>query len=105
MSPDVRQREVTGRRTPGSLVREQIRPGITCRELAERRPGFREVHAPALRGHDPQPSDWRKSPSVAYPEDAQPNGERVLEETWFSSSSSIAARSRLRGVKLGDQWS
>jgi Xaa-Pro aminopeptidase len=86
-------------------LREQVRPGLTCRELAENAPRlpskFRPqryevmIHSIGLE---------EESPSVAYPEDPQPNGERVIREDMVLVLELYCGEVGGRdGVKLGDQ--
>lgn len=86
-------------------LRELIRPGITCRELAERAPRLPArfmpqryevmIHSIGLE---------EESPSVAYPGDPQPNGDRVLQENMVLVAELYCGEAGRRdGVKLGDQ--
>ena len=86
-------------------MRELIRPGLTCRELAAKAPRLPArfmpqryevmIHSAGLE---------EESPSVAYPDDPQPNGDRVLEENMALVvelyCGEVGGRDR---VKLGDQ--
>lgn len=85
-------------------MRELIRPGISCAELAERAPRLPEryleqryevmVHGLGLE---------EESPSVAYPMDAQPNPERALEPGMvLCVELYVGAVGEREGVKLGD---
>ncbi len=86
-------------------LREMIRPGLTCCELAAKAPRLPQkfmpqryevmIHSAGLE---------EESPSVAYPEDPQPNGERVLEENMVLVVELYCGEVGARdGVKLGDQ--
>jgi Xaa-Pro aminopeptidase len=86
-------------------VRELIRPGLTCRDIAEQAPRLPAkfmaqryevmIHGIGLE---------EESPSVAYPGDAQPNGERVLRENMVLVAELYCGEEGGReGVKLGDQ--
>jgi Xaa-Pro aminopeptidase len=86
-------------------LRELIRPGITCRELAARAPRLPGkfmpqryevmIHSVGLE---------EESPSVAYPDDPQPNGERVLQENMALVAELYCGEVGGRdGVKLGDE--
>jgi Xaa-Pro aminopeptidase len=86
-------------------LREMVRPGITCRELAARAPRLPAkflpqryevmIHSIGLE---------EESPSVAYPDDPQPNGDRVLEENMALVVELYCGEVGGRdGVKLGDQ--
>jgi Xaa-Pro aminopeptidase len=86
-------------------LRELIRPGVSCRELAERAPHLPEkfmpqryevmIHSIGLE---------EESPSVAYPGDLQPNGDRVLQENMVLVAELYCGEVGGRdGVKLGDQ--
>ncbi len=88
-----------------AAMRELVRPGLTCRELAARAPRLPEkfrpqryevmVHSIGLE---------EESPSVAYPEDPQPNGDWVLEENMALVIELYVGEAGGReGVKLGDQ--
>jgi Xaa-Pro dipeptidase len=86
-------------------MRELVRPGPTCRELAASAPRLPErfraqryevmIHSIGLE---------EESPSVAYPEDPQPNGDWVLEENMCLVVELYVGEAGGReGVKLGDQ--
>ena len=88
-----------------AALREMVRPGLTCRELAAKAPRLPEkfmpqryevmIHSIGLE---------EESPSVAYPGDPQPNGERVLEENMALVVELYCGEVGARdGVKLGDQ--
>jgi Xaa-Pro aminopeptidase len=88
-----------------AAVKDLVRPGVTCRELAERGPRLPDrylpqryecmIHAIGLE---------EESPSVAYPGDPQPNPDRVLEEDMVLVVEVYAGEvGRRDGVKLGDQ--
>ena len=106
VAPTPAQREVYGVAHDWLLrFQEMIRPGITCRELA--------LTAPRLPGKFmPQRYEVmfhgigleEESPSVAYPEDAQPNGERVLRENMVLVAELYCGEAGgSDGVKLGNQ--
>jgi Xaa-Pro aminopeptidase len=86
-------------------MRELVRPGLTCRELAEKAPRlpakFRPqryevmIHSIGLE---------EESPSVAYPEDPQPNPDWILEENMcLVVELYVGELGGREGVKLGDQ--
>lgn len=86
-------------------LREMIRPGLTCRELAAKAPRLPRkfmpqryevmIHSIGLE---------EESPSVAYPDDPQPNGDRVLQENMALVVELYCGEVGGRdGVKLGDQ--
>ena len=86
-------------------LREMIRPGLTCRELAAKAPRLPPkflpqryevmIHSIGLE---------EESPSVAYPDDPQPNGDRALEENMALVVELYCGEVGGRdGVKLGDQ--
>jgi Xaa-Pro aminopeptidase len=86
-------------------MRERIRPGLTCRELAAVAPRLPAkflpqryevmIHSIGLE---------EESPSVAYPDDPQPNGDRVLQENMALVVELYCGEVGGRdGVKLGDQ--
>ncbi len=86
-------------------LREMIRPGLTCRELAAKAPRLASkfmsqryevmIHGIGLE---------EESPSVAYPEDTQPNGDRVLQENMALVVEVYCGEvGGTDGVKLGDQ--
>jgi len=86
-------------------LRELIRPGITCRELAEKAPRLpakfmRQRYEVMIHGIGLE----EESPSVAYPGDPQPNGDRVLQENMVLVAELYCGEVGGRdGVKLGDQ--
>lgn len=86
-------------------VRELVRPGITCAELAERAPALPERYLPQryeCMAHGIGLEE--ESPSVAYPIDPQPNPDRVLREDMAIVVELYAGEVGGRdGVKLGDQ--
>jgi Xaa-Pro aminopeptidase len=84
---------------------EMIRPGITCRELAAKAPRLPQkfmpqryevmIHSVGLE---------EESPSVAYPDDPQPNGDRVLQENMILVAEVYCGEVGGRdGVKLGNE--
>lgn len=86
-------------------MREVIRPGVTCAEIAERAPKIPErylaqryeciVHGIGLE---------EESPSVAHPLDPQPNPDRVIRENMALVVELYCGEVGGRdGVKLGDQ--
>ncbi len=86
-------------------LREMVRPGLTCRELAAKAPRLPGkfmpqryevmIHSVGLE---------EESPSVAYPDDPQPNGDRVLQENMALVVELYCGEVGGRdGVKLGDQ--
>jgi Xaa-Pro aminopeptidase len=86
-------------------LREMIRPGLTCSELAAKAPRLPKkfmpqryevmIHSVGLE---------EESPSVAYPDDPQPNGDRVLEENMVLVVELYCGEVGSRdGVKLGDE--
>jgi len=88
-----------------AAMKERIRPGLTCRELAARAPRLPAkylaqryevmIHSIGLE---------EESPSVAYPEDPQPNGGWVLEENMaLVVELYVGEPGGREGVKLGDQ--
>ena len=86
-------------------LEEMIRPGPTCRELAAKAPRLPSKFMPQryevmIHGIGLE----EESPSVAYPEDAQPNGDRVLQENMALVVELYCGEVGGRdGVKLGDQ--
>jgi len=82
-----------------------VRPGVTCRELAERAPRLPDRYLPQryecmIHGIGLE----EESPSVAYPGDPQPNPDRVLEEGMALVIEVYAGEVGGRhGVKLGDE--
>jgi Xaa-Pro aminopeptidase len=88
-----------------AAMRELVRPGLTCREVAEKAPRlppkFRPqryevmVHSIGLE---------EESPSVAYPEDPQPNGDWMLEaDMALVIELYVGEVGGREGIKLGDQ--
>jgi Xaa-Pro aminopeptidase len=88
-----------------AAVKDLVRPGVTCRELAERGPRLPDRYLPQryecmIHGIGLE----EESPSVAYPGDPQPNPDRVLEEDMVLVVEVYAGEAGRRdGVKLGDQ--
>jgi Xaa-Pro aminopeptidase len=86
-------------------MRELVRPGISCRELAERAPQLPDRYLPQryevmVHGIGLE----EESPSVAYPQDPQPNPDRVLAEGMALVVELYVGEVGARdGVKLGDQ--
>lgn len=86
-------------------MKDLVRPGVACRELAERAPRLPDRYVTQryecmIHGIGVE----EESPSVAYPGDAQPNPDRVLEEGMALVVEVYAGEVRGRhGVKLGDQ--
>jgi Xaa-Pro aminopeptidase len=86
-------------------MKDLVRPGVTCRELAERGPRLPDRYLPQryecmIHGIGLE----EESPSVAYPGDPQPNPDRVLEEDMVLAVEVYAGEvGRRDGVKLGDQ--
>jgi Xaa-Pro aminopeptidase len=82
-----------------------VRPGVTCRELAEQAPRLPDRYLPQryecmIHGIGLE----EESPSVAYPGDQQPNPDRVLEEGMALVIEVYAGEVGGRhGVKLGDE--
>jgi Xaa-Pro aminopeptidase len=88
-----------------AAMRDLVRPGLTCRELAAKAPRLPArflpqryevmIHSIGLE---------EESPSVAYPEDPQPNGDWVLEENMaLVIELYVGEVGGREGVKLGDQ--
>jgi Xaa-Pro aminopeptidase len=86
-------------------LRDMVRPGVTCNELSENGPRLPAkfldqryevmIHSIGLE---------EESPSVAYPGDAQPNGDRVLQEDMaLVVELYCGAVGGGAGVKIGDQ--
>jgi Xaa-Pro dipeptidase len=86
-------------------LKEMIRPGLTCRELATKAPRLPSkfmpqryevmIHSIGLE---------EESPSVAYPDDPQPNGDWVLQENMALVVELYCGEVGGKdGVKLGDQ--
>ena len=88
-----------------TALRALIRPGITCRELAGKAPRLparfiRQRYEVMIHGIGLE----EESPSVAYPGDPQPNGDRVLQENMALVAELYCGEVGGRdGVKLGDQ--
>jgi Xaa-Pro aminopeptidase len=86
-------------------LRELIRPGITCREIADQAPRLPAKFMPQryevmIHGIGLE----EESPSVAYPGDPQPNGDRVLQENMVLVAELYCGEAGGQdGVKLGDQ--
>jgi Xaa-Pro aminopeptidase len=86
-------------------MREVIRPGLTCAEIAERAPKIPEKYLPQryecmLHGIGLE----EESPSVNHPIDPQPNPDRVLQENTALVVELYCGEVGGRdGVKLGDQ--
>jgi Xaa-Pro aminopeptidase len=86
-------------------MKDLVRPGVACRELAERAPRLPDRYVPQryecmIHGIGVE----EESPSVAYPGDPQPNPDRVLEEGMALVVEVYAGELGDRhGVKLGDQ--
>jgi Xaa-Pro dipeptidase len=86
-------------------TREMMKPGVTCRELAAKAPRLPARFMPQryevmIHGIGLE----EESPSVAYPDDAQPNGDRVLQENMALVVELYCGEVGAReGVKLGDQ--
>ncbi len=86
-------------------LKDLICPGITCRDLAGRAPRLPRKFMPQryevmIHGAGLE----EESPSVAYAEDPQPNGDRVLEENMVLVAELYCGEVGGRdGVKLGDQ--
>jgi Xaa-Pro aminopeptidase len=83
----------------------ELRPGLTMREYAERVPALPEKYRPQryeVLAHQAGLED--EGPSVAYPEDPQPNGDRVLKEHSVVCLEAYVGEVGARdGVKLEDQ--
>jgi Xaa-Pro aminopeptidase len=86
-------------------MREVIRPGVTCAEIAERAPKIPERYLPQryecmVHGIGLE----EESPSVAHPGDPQPNPDRVIREDMALVVELYCGEAGARdGVKLGDQ--
>jgi Xaa-Pro aminopeptidase len=86
-------------------MKDLVRPGVTCRELAERAPRLPDRYLPQryecmIHGIGLE----EESPSVAYPGDPQPNPDTVLEEGMALVIEVYAGEVGGRnGVKLGDE--
>ena len=83
----------------------ELRPGLTMREYAERVPALPEKYRPQryeVLAHQAGLED--EGPSVAYAEDPQPNGDRVLKEHSVICLEAYVGEVGARdGVKLEDQ--
>jgi Xaa-Pro aminopeptidase len=83
----------------------ELRPGLTMREYAERVPVLPEKYRPQryeVLAHQAGLED--EGPSVAYPEDPQPNGDRILKEHSVICLEAYVGEVGARdGVKLEDQ--
>ena len=83
----------------------KIRPGLTCRELAAQAPRLPARYLPQryeVMVHSIGLEE--ESPSVAYPEDPQPNGDRVIAENMVLVAELYCGEAGAKeGVKLGDQ--
>lgn len=88
-----------------TAMTELVRPGVTCRELAEAAPKIPErylaqryecmIHGVGLE---------EESPSVCHPQDAQSNPDRVIEEDMTLVVEIYAGEvGASHGVKLGDE--
>ena len=86
-------------------MREVIRPGLTCRELSALAPKLPAKYQPQryeVMIHSIGLEE--ESPSVAYPGDAQPNGDRVIAGNMVLVAELYCGEVGGReGVKLGDQ--
>ena len=86
-------------------MKDLVRPGVTCRELAQRGPRLPDRYLPQryecmIHGIGLE----EESPTVAYPGDPQPNADRILEEDMVLVVEVYAGEvGRRDGVKLGDQ--
>jgi Xaa-Pro dipeptidase len=86
-------------------LKEMIRPGLTCRELAAKAPRLPRKFMPQryevmIHGVGLE----EESPSVAYPDDPQPNGDRVLQANMALVVELYCGEVGGRdGVKLGDE--
>jgi Xaa-Pro aminopeptidase len=86
-------------------MKDLVRPGVTCRELADRAPRLPDKYVPQryecmIHGTGLE----EESPSVAYPGDPQPNPDGVLEEGMALVVEVYAGEVGGRlGVKLGDE--
>jgi len=105
-APTLEQREVYSTAHEWLLaLREMIRPGLTCRELAAKAPRLPRKFMPQryevmIHGVGLE----EESPSVAYPEDPQPNPDRVLQENMALVVELYCGEVGGReGVKLGDE--
>lgn len=86
-------------------MRELVRPGLTCAEIAARAPKIPERYVPQryecmIHGIGLE----EESPSVNHPADEQPNPDRVIEEDMALVIELYCGQVGGRdGVKLGDQ--
>lgn len=86
-------------------LKEMVRPGLTCRDLANKAPRLPAKFMPQryevmIHGIGLE----EESPSVAYPGDPQPNGDRVIVENMALVVELYCGEVGGRdGVKLGDQ--
>ncbi len=86
-------------------LRELVRPGLACREIAAQAPRLPGKFMPQryevmIHGAGLE----EESPSVAYPGDPQPNGDRVLRENMVLVVELYCGEVGGRdGVKLGDE--
>jgi Xaa-Pro aminopeptidase len=88
-----------------AAMKERIRPGLSGHELAARAPRLPAKYLPQryeVMIHSIGLEE--ESPSVAYPDDPQPNGDWVLEENMALVVELYVGEAGGReGVKLGDQ--
>jgi len=86
-------------------MKETVRPGLSCRELAERAPRLPARYMPQryeVMIHSIGLEE--ESPSVAYPCDPQPNGDWIIAEDMALVVELYCGEVGAReGVKLGDQ--
>lgn len=86
-------------------MKELIRPGVTCGELAERAPKIPERYVPQryecmVHGIGLE----EESPSACHPQDRQSNGERVIQEDMaLVVELYLGEVGGSEGVKLGDE--
>ncbi|TMK46818.1 MAG: aminopeptidase P family protein [Actinobacteria bacterium] len=86
-------------------MKDLVRPGVTCRELAERAPRLPDRYLPQryecmIHGIGLE----EENPSVAYPGDPQPNPDTALEDGMALVIEVYAGEVGARhGVKLGDE--
>jgi Xaa-Pro aminopeptidase len=86
-------------------MKDLVRPGVTCRELAERAPRLPDRYMPQryecmIHGIGLE----EESPSVAYPGDPQPNPDTVMKDGMALVIEVYAGEVGGRhGVKLGDE--
>jgi Xaa-Pro dipeptidase len=104
--PTPAQREAYGTAHDWLLaMRELMRPGVTFRDLAAKAPRLPRKFMPQryevmIHGIGLE----EESPSVAYPDDPQPNADRVLQENMALVVELYCGEVGARdGVKLGDQ--